>query len=94
MAFYNTNKEHGSTLSKSREKAANQDAKILAFMKRKKSKDFTPYQVWESLGENILLTSIRRSINTLLNDGKIKDTGWLRRGGFGKVNRVYKFKRA
>jgi uncharacterized membrane protein YhiD involved in acid resistance len=70
-------------LEKGRKKAIRQQDKILTIFRSNPNRSFTPYQIQEIYqmvyGENILITSVRRSITDLTNEG----TGRLRKGEYG-----------
>lgn len=98
MSYFNTNKERGATLAKSRKKAAKQDDVILSLFKVNPKDNWTPWEVYKFI-EDFPLTSCRRSISTMAapktqknpKGGQLIETGSFRNGGFGKPNRVYKY---
>lgn len=90
--FYNTIHESGRQLSDSIKKAANQKEKVLRFFKKHPKKLFTPFDI-KYLGlfeDNVPLTSIRRAITTLEQDGLLEKTDEKREGGYGKSNYCWK----
>jgi len=90
-SFYNTNSERGQQLKASEAKAAKQDDRVLQVFKNS-GITWTAYDIYLCLGRHGWpLTSIRRSINTLCKGKKVIETGGMRKGGYGKLNRVYKY---
>lgn len=81
IPFHNTTNEKGATLNKYVQKARTQDDDVLAYFKANPENDLiTPDKVLCYL-EQVnprqyehanMITSIRRSFNTLLNSGKIE----------------------
>ena len=94
MTYYNTTSEHGDFLRKNRIASETQDAKILA-MFRSNSDLVYSAETMQALaginGYNWPLTSVRRSINTLLNEGFIERVGE-QTGSYGRRIFTYKIK--
>ena len=89
--FYNTTKESGADLKKSKEKTFSQSEKILNFFEDNKGKSFTPFDVLKNVfGENTPITSIRRSMTDLERLGRLKKTKEQRVGLYGKMNYCWK----
>ena len=97
LTFHDTVPLDEKDLPKARETAKRQEEKILDFFRANSNKNFTPIEVYEEFLEYespvILLTSIRRSITNLTKKGKLIKCAWSesRDGGFGKLNRVWKY---
>ena len=72
--YYNTTKESGNELKFITNKSKKQDDKIKSFFKQNPNKEAIASEVWINLFDatETPLTSIRRSINTLMNAGIIK----------------------
>ena len=84
--YYNTTNEQGKTLETYLHKSSSQDEKIKALFKDGKHK----------LGASMILpmfncpiTSIRRSLNTLMNDGYIEKLDYKLIGLYGRKESVY-----
>jgi|TARA_R100001594_G_scaffold117968_1_gene153222 precorrin-3B methylase len=95
--YYNTNNESGEELIESRSKAKTQDDIILdIFNTWRQSDGLTPSEIEEILihhhDKNWPLTSIRRSISTLTNSGKLTKTNELRGGKYNKNEHIWRFK--
>lgn len=68
--YYNTTDEHGKALQKFRRKALSQEAKITEYMENRPDRAFSPYQIRDGLFDaNTPVTSIRRAMTNLTNDG-------------------------
>ena len=84
-------------LPKARETAAKQKEIILDFFRQRFSMKFTPSEVHILVSNNereqILLTSVRRSITDLTKEGRLIKCQWSesRPGAYGKLNRVWKY---
>jgi len=89
--YYNTVNETGQTLIDYNKKAKRQDERILEVFEanpkiRYGASDF--YKIFP----NMLLTSVRRSINSLENEGKIERTGEKQKGIYSRNERTYRLK--
>lgn len=83
--FYNTNSEHGTTLTESKEHALRQQNRILSYFQSFPNDTFTPEEVHDALYlDNTPLTSVRRAITNLTEDGKLVKTEIMKFGFFGK----------
>jgi len=91
MAYYNTNRETGSTLSLSWGKADKQENMILEIFSDKMRhtlNGLAPHQVRDQLvqryGKRYPLTSIRRAISNLTDNGKLMKLERMVMGNYGK----------
>ena len=85
MSYYNTTNQKGTELKSNQEKAKTQDELILEFFKKSPEKHLSPTDLWRRLFQDRCpLTSVRRSFNTLTNDGYIKKTGYTKHGMYGR----------
>ena len=92
--YYNTNDETGLTLSSSWIKSAQQDELILRLFMDNVNETFTPDEILhlcEVCEKNWPITSIRRAISTLTDQGKLTKTNELREGKYGKKTHAWKF---
>ena len=92
--YYNTNHETGLTLSTSWIKSAQQDELILRLFMDNTNETFKPDEILhlcEVCEKNWPITSIRRAISTLTNQGKLAKTNELREGKYGKKTHTWKF---
>jgi predicted ArsR family transcriptional regulator len=90
MTYYNTTNETNPDLKQYRETAEKQDEVILDFFKQ--HKELTASDIERR--STIFITSIRRSINTLVNDGLLEMTGEKRKSPRGRPENVYRLVRA
>ena len=77
MPHYNTTERKGQELARRRSKVAAQDEKVkaCAIALHKMGKEMTPRRIWwmyQKMHGPILLTSLRRSVNTLIGSGVLK----------------------
>ena len=82
--YYNTNNESGEELQASRRRATSQTAIILSFFLDNPEREFTPFQGQTELGLQAPITSIRRAISDLTDEGQLEKTNTLRPGLYGK----------
>ena len=88
-SYYNTNGEKGPDLAKSEEKAQTQEDILMGIFKNKR--DLSASQAFKLFPNgNTPITSIRRAITNLTNQGKLIKTQDLRPGLYGKDEHVYK----
>ena len=92
MTFYNTIKESGKTLSKSKAKAKTQENVIIDIFKANPNKLYTADDIMAVSGLNCPLTSIRRGITNLLNEDSLIKTDKMKIGRYGKLTHCYKLK--
>lgn len=96
--FFNTTAENGHDLKLYKSKTAAQDAKVLCFMSQNADQKFTACEVFDRLLVNRIIhertprTSIGRSLNTLMNEGKVLKLQEKRNGCFGRPNYLWQFK--
>lgn len=85
MTYYNTNRETGETLKKSRQKADSQEDKIYKFMLKWSRFRWSPEGIWdECFNRSVPLTSIRRALSNLTWEGKIRKCDKMVEGLYGK----------
>lgn len=84
MTFFNTTHEQGEQLDMFVQHANSQDEKILRYFQTNK-KMFSPSQVWKHVFDrSIPITSVRRAMTSLANDGKLIKTNHKIAGPFGR----------
>lgn len=91
--YYNTNKETGKTLKRSHKKANSQEQMILAIFKESPRAKFTPEAVLKKLQAvhlNYPITSIRRAMSNLKDDGYLVKTTDKAKGDWGKKVHLWK----
>ena len=86
--YYNTTNETGEDLKESHKKAESQQKKILDIFKT--SKEASPSQVMLALPVGTLITSVRRCITDLTNEGHLEKTTRKRKGIYGKSEYIWK----
>ena len=84
MAYYNTTNESGKSLKENTKKTISQNDKILMYFCKNRSREISPSQVHSVIFDNSTpITSIRRSITNLTNDGLLTKTKTKRVGNYG-----------
>ena len=88
MAYYNTTKETDNLCDRINQ-TKKQDKKILLLFKKHKILGASDiFKMWHDT--NTPITSIRRSINTLMNDNKILMLETRQKSYYGRLEYVYK----
>jgi len=88
--YHNTNNETGETLKGSKKKANRQQDEVLAIYERQPDTALTAEEV-HKIGEfKCPLTSIRRAITDLTNEGHLNKTSIQKMGQYGKYIYAYK----
>ncbi len=94
--YYNTTNETGSKLNTAWIETAKQDEIIFEVFNKHQETFYTPFNIQDILSDNYIIdypiTSIRRALNTLTNDGKIIKTPIKRKGLYGKSNYTWRYK--
>ena len=91
--YFNTNKESGETLKQSRKKTDSQEAAILQFITDWPKNHFSPTFIWSMLfNRGIPLTSVRRALTNLTNEGYIYKTDFMVDGCYGKKEHTWRLK--
>lgn len=89
--FYNTIDLKGQDFSVAVRNAKSQDEKILNLFLSHPLQCYTPFEVHSLLfSESTPITSIRRSMTNLEDEGKLEKTGEQKEGGFGKKNYLWR----
>lgn len=91
--YHNTNELIAGELKEARRSASNQEAKILDFFEYNKDRDFTPEEIqYHLLMSRHPITSIRRAITDLTEQGYLRKTNIMRPGRYGKPVHTWQFK--
>jgi hypothetical protein len=88
MTFYNTVNEDFNELAKSQAKAKTQEEKIINCFKQYE-KSLSPSMVLSITRLNCPITSIRRAMTNLSNDGKLEKTKNFVIGNYGKKEHLW-----
>jgi len=86
--FYNTNQEGPDEAFDSSAKAAKQSDVILALFEMTKT-PMSPSMVYKALGQEWPITSIRRAMTNLTDDGEIVKTQKTTKGIYGKKEHLW-----
>jgi hypothetical protein len=91
--YHNTTRLTDTLLCEAIKKAAKQDRRIMNFFVENQGKEFTPCQVHKELfDDTVPLTSVRRSITNLTDEGKLTMTKTKREGLFGRPTHCWTLK--
>lgn len=89
-SFYNTTKRTGEELIRAEEEARSQEERVLAFFRSEKGFK-SPFEVWHRLFLcSIPITSVRRAMTNLANEGHLEKTDILVTGDYGKPNHLWR----
>lgn len=91
-SFHNSIDLKGKELIKAESKAKTQEEIILKLFTDNPHVDFTASDVHLRLGQQMLLTSIRRSISNLVESNHLEKTENKRLGLYGQMNYAYKLR--
>jgi len=85
-SYHNTNKETGNNLIKSNTKANRQEMVILNYFKNNANSRFSPEDIISQVdfGKSVPITSVRRAITNLCNEGHLNKTSVMKKGNYGK----------
>ena len=92
LNFYNTIGFTGKTLSRALINIDKQGERILIILKQSR-KALTPFEVLETYCDyypEIPITSIRRAMTDLTNDGKLVKLSEMKQGNYGKPNHKWR----
>lgn len=85
MTYYNTTNQEGETLKRNTKKAETQNERILAYFKNRPGIMISPTDVWIKLFDRqVPLTSVRRGITVLTNEGSLEKTTFTKYGTYGR----------
>lgn len=87
--YYNTNRESGDQLNRSRATNGTQNEEILHFLTNNPS-GLSPTELKIVINNRWPITSIRRALSTLTKAGKLTKTDELRMGEYGKYEHVWR----
>ena len=88
MSYFNTTSETNPELGQYRQRAWNQDEVVMNWFDLLGSG--TPSQVHQDVLQSAPLTSIRRSITNLTNEGKLVKTERKKQGAYGRPEYVWR----
>ena len=88
MTFYNTINENPSELARSQTKAKTQEQKIINCFNQYET-PLSPSMVLSISGLNCPITSIRRAMTNLSDDGKLEKTKDFVMGNYGKKEHLW-----
>ena len=83
--YHNTTESTGGELRFFAEAANSQEKKIFRFLSKNAGRHFTPSDIWAAVFDRrVPLTSVRRAITNLTNEGHIEKTSIQRGGPYGR----------
>lgn len=94
VTFFNTTAKQGPELEAAQVKASKQTEAILKVFQDHPHTSFTPWQIHYAMGQQTMITSIRRAITTLTDAGHLVKTAERRRSGpAGETSYCWKLNR-
>jgi hypothetical protein len=92
--YYNTNNLTGKQLADGKKKAARQEDIILDLFRLQPTRMILPDEVWREVGSHRgwPLTSVRRALTNLTDQGELEKTNKLGGGGYGKPVHYWRLK--
>jgi len=90
--FYNTTGDSGDSLKGKQEKAASHEDMVLEFFRIRPNQVFAPHQVYEMMKFKGPLTSIRKHITNLTDNGDLVKTGQKVMGEYGHEVNTWRYK--
>jgi len=90
--YFNTNKERGKTLRSSRTQARKQQEAVLSLFQSYPMQFFSPDVVHSLVMPNAPLTSTRRAITNLTDDGFLEKTTNMVIGSWGKMVHTWRLR--
>ena len=82
--YFNTNNERGEVLTQSVSRATKQEDVIMDFFRLRPGRRFSPEDVQAWCLSTSPLTSVRRAITNLTDQGKLIKTNQMKKGMYGK----------
>ena len=92
MDYFNTNRETGDTLKQSITAAQRQQHIVLNIFQSFPRALFSPEEIHRHFDANVPLTSIRRAITNLTQEGKLEKTPHMTFGKYGKKVHMWRYK--
>lgn len=94
MSYYNTTNLEGEDLAEAKSQARTQQDRILTFFEEHPGALFTPFEVREGAEmHQTPITSVRRAMTNLTDDGELVKTELTRLGKFGANNYTWRLAR-
>jgi len=92
MDYFNTNRETGDVLKQSIATAFRQQHRVLYIFQSSPRALFSPEEIHRHFDDNVPLTSIRRAITNLTQEGKLEKTTHMSVGKYGKKVHLWRYK--
>jgi Fe2+ or Zn2+ uptake regulation protein len=90
--FYNTTSKAGDELTQARQAVKGQNEKILKFFQQHPYTWFTPWEIHFHFGQQMFITSIRRAITTLTDQGYLVKGERKKSGPANETNFTWRLK--
>jgi hypothetical protein len=81
FVYFNTTSKKGDDLEKARVRASGQTEAVLKLFQDHPHTSFTPWEIYHHMGQQMMITSIRRAITTLTDAGHLVKTEERRKSG-------------
>ena len=93
MTFFNTIRLKGQELVDAEWQAMSQEEKVYLLFADNPDREFTPFEVWARVLPDVPITSVRRAITCLTEDGRLEKLTTLKGERYGKPNHVWRLAR-
>ena len=93
LDFHNTINETGERLTELKQNAQTQQEKILKYFWENQAMACTPWEIQKYVLPNAPITSIRRAMTNLTNEGRLEKLGMQRVETYGVKNHYWSLKR-
>ena len=90
MTFFNTIRLIGKELNEAEWLAMKQEDKVYALFKENPDRELTPFEVWAAILPDAPITSVRRAITCLTDEGKLEKVNRQRPERYGKPNYLWR----
>ena len=94
MTFFNTVRLRGFDLNEAEWLAMRQEEKVYMLFSENPEREFTPFEVWAAILPDVPITSVRRAITCLTEEGKLEKTNRQKAERYGKPNYVWRLRRS
>ena len=93
MTFFNTIGLKGLELARAEAQAMSQEELVHLLFRENPDRELTPFEVWAAVLPYVPITSVRRAITCLTDEGKLEKLTRLKGERYGKPNHVWRLAR-
>lgn len=89
QSFHNTIREEGTELARSERQASSQEERVLTFFQDRPWGGWSPFQIQRLVLPECPITSVRRAMTNLSNQGKLEKSNIMMLERYGKKNHYW-----